>query len=575
MQVTTGAQLIVKTLEAEGVRHVFGNPGTYEIELLDSLVGHPSITYLLSLHEQATVSMADGYARVTGRPAFVNLHGVVGTTNGLGALFTAAKDRTPLVVTAGVHDTRHLFRDGYGELPGLVPSVRPYTKHAVQVPRLDRIPEELVRAFKVAATSPSGPTFLAIPRDFFTETAAVPIPDPAGFRLPTRVPPNPDDVDRAADLLLAAERAVLVAGGDVHGDGGSPLLAELAELLALPIFSEHFPAFLGVATTHPHYLGLYAPGHPEVAGAGAVLGVGCRMFVEPEPPRGAMVPEGAAVVHVHRDPWEVARVWPTTVGLVADARSALAALLTAARRRMTASQAAAIARRRPARAAARAAWDAGRRALRAEDSSATPIKPWRVASELSRVLPADGLVVNQAVTMGNYILNLVDFSRPGAHAMTASTYMGWATGAAIGMKLGAPARPVVCCVGDGGLVYGAQALWTAAHDRVPVVFLVLDNQRYGAIRSFLHDRGGEARRAARYPGAELLDPPLDLVRLAEGLGVEAVRIERPEEIRPALERALGGSRAIVLDVLIDPDELGAHRVKAPAAAKAAGTAKGD
>jgi benzoylformate decarboxylase len=559
VETMTGGRAIVRTLEAEGVRYIFGNPGTFEIELLDALVGRPSIEYLLGLHEQAVVSIADGYARVTGRPAFVNLHAMVGTANGIGPLFVASKDRTPLVVASGVHGTRHLFRDGQGEALDVVGSVRQFTKHSVLVPRADRIPEEIVRAFKIAATSPTGPTFLAIPRDFFTAEVAGSIPDPAGFRMPARVPPDLDDVERAAGLLLDAERPILVAGGEVYGDGASALLVELAELLALPVFSEHFPVFLALPSTHPHYLGLYAPGHPVATQATLVLGVGCRMFVEPDYPKGAMLPPGAAVIHVHRDPWEVARVYPTTIGMVADSRSALAALLEAVRRHMSPGAAEAVRRRRGAIAEARAAREAQRRVQREATPDAAPIKPWRVVAELSDLLDPGALVVNQAVTMGNYVFNLCDFQEAGGHAMTASTYMGWATGATIGMKLGQPGRTVVGCMGDGGFVYGAQALWTAARYRVPAVFLVFDNQRYMAIKSFLYDRGGEARRAGVYPATELLDPPVDLVRVAEGFGVEARRVVRPDEIRPALERALGSSGPVVLDVVIDPEELGAHR----------------
>jgi benzoylformate decarboxylase len=557
----TGAQAIVRTLAAHGVTHVFGNPGTFEVELLEALLESAGSEYVLTLHEQATVSIADGYARIAGRPAFVNIHAMVGTANGVGALFTAHKDRTPMVVTAGMHNTRHLFRDAQGEAFDLVGVVRQFTRHSVMVPRADRLPEELTRAFKVAATPPGGPTFLGIPRDFFGAEIEASIPDPARHRVPARVAPDPKDIDRAATLLLAAERPILVAGGDVWSEGGAELLVELSELLALPAFSEHFPGFLGFPTTHPHYLGLYAPAHPLAASATALLGVACRMFVEPDYPKGAMVPPAASVVHIHRDPWEIGRVWPTDVGIVADSRSALRLLLAEARVQLTAGHAEAIRRRREEIARARETLAAQARAETAEAADATPIKPWRVVTEMARVLPEGALIVNQAVTMGNYVLRLFPFARAGGHAMTSSTYMGWATGAAIGMQMADPSRPVVCYVGDGGLVYGAQALWTAARYRVPVIFVIVNNRTYMAIKSTMYDRGGAARRTATYPGTDLADPNVDLTKLAESLGVAGVRVDRPGEIAPALERALGSGRPVVLDIAIDPEELGAHRPK--------------
>lgn len=561
METLTGAQAIVRTLTAHGVRYLFGNPGTFEVELLESLLPESGIEYVLSLHEQATISIADGYARIAKRPAFVNVHAMVGTANGIGALFTAHKDRTPLVVTAGMHNTRHLFRDAQGEALDLLGVVRQFTRHSVMVPRPERLPEELARAFKIAATPPRGPTFLGIPRDFFGADVDVTIPNPAGFRFSQRVTPDPAEIERAADLLLRAERPVLVAGGDVWGEGGAELLVELSELLALPTFSEHFPAFLGFPTTHPHYLGLYAPAHPVASGATVVLGVGCRMFVEPDYPKTAMVPVGASVIHVHGDPWEVGRIYPTEVGIVADSQSALRLLLAEARAHLGPGHAAAITRRRDQIARARAALEASAQREREEDADATPIKPWRVVTEMARVLPDDALIVNQAVTMGNYALRLFPFRRAGAHAMTSSTYMGWATGAAIGMKMADPSRPVICYVGDGGLVYGAQALWTAARYRVPVVFVVVNNRAYMAIKSTMHDRNGAARRTGRYPGTGLVDPAVDIAKLAESFGVGAETIARPDAIAPALSRALAAAGPTVLDLVIDPEELGAHRPK--------------
>jgi benzoylformate decarboxylase len=176
------------------------------------------------------------------------------------------------------------------------------------------------------------------------------------------------------------------------------------------------------------------------------------------------------------------------------------------------------------------------------------------------------MIVNQAVTMGNYILGLGEL-RAGGHAMTSSTYMGWAAGAPLGMKLAAPKRAVLSCLGDGGLIFGAQALWTAARYGIPVVYCVFDNSAYMAIKSSLVDRDGAARRAGAFPGSELHGPSVDLVKLAESFGVAARRVDRAGDVRGALEWALGAGGPVVLDFVIDRAELGAHRA-APAAEKA-------
>jgi len=565
----TGAEALVRTVEAEEAQYVFGNPGTIEIDILDALSASTRVQYVLGLHEEAAVAMADGYARASGRPAFLNLHAMVGTANGLGALFSAAKDRIPLVVSAGCHDTRHLFRDAQGEALDLVGVVRQFMKHCLVVPHPARIPEETVRAFKIAGTLPQGPTYFAIPKDFLAASVDVEIPNPAAFRLPARVAAGPEEIDRAADLLLRAERPIAVAGGQVFRHGASDLLVELADLLALPLFAEPFGVYLSVPSTHPQYLGLYAPGHPTVAGATLVLGVGTRMFAEPDVPKGPMVPRDASVIHIHEDPWEIGRVYPTAVPIVADSRSALAALLSAVRSRMTTAQAKSLAARRAEIAEARTAMMAEREEDLRHEWDAVPIKPWRLVAELSRVLDETALVVNQAVTMGNYILRFCDFPRPGAFTMNSSTYMGWGIGAAVGMKLAEPKRTVISCVGDGVMTYAPQGLWSAAKYGIPVVFVVFNNRTYMAIKSGLHDRGRNAARTGVYTGTEILDPPVDIRGLAESFGVEAVQVVQPADIRPALERALGAGRPMVLDVLIDPAELGGHRAKVRAGARRA------
>ncbi|HYM70520.1 MAG TPA: thiamine pyrophosphate-binding protein [bacterium] len=562
----TGAEALIKAVEAEGVRHVFGNPGTIEIDILDAIGQTPSLTYVLGLHEEAAMAMADGYARATGRPSFANLHAMVGTANGMGALLTAAKDRTPIVVSAGCHDTRHLFRDAQGEALDLIGTVRQFTKHSLVVPNPSRIAEETTRAFKIAGALPTGPTYMAIPKDFLRAPVEVEVPDPSGFRVARRIPADPDEIDRAADLLLRAERPILVAGGQVVAHGAADLLAELAELLALPVFAEPFGTYLSIASTHPCYLGLYAPGHPMVAEASLVVGVGSRMFIEPDYPRVPMVPRGADVVHIHEDPWEVARVYPTAVPIIADSLSALRALLEAVRARMSTGHARRIAARREVVARAAEALRQARDAELDQDRDAVPIKPWRVVAELSQVCDENALIVNQAVTMGNYILRGYEFRRPGTFAMNSSTYMGWGIGAAIGWKLGDPSRTVVSCVGDGVVVYGAQGLWSAARYRIPVVFVVFNNGTYMAIKSALHDHTRYAAKTGTYVGTEIGDPAVDLAGLARSMGVEAVEVARPAEIRPALERALGAGRPVMLNVIIDPSEMGAHRPKARTAA---------
>ncbi len=556
-----GAEALVRTLEAAGVKYLFGLSGTSVIEVLDALVGHPKVQYVTGTHEGPVVAMADGYARASGEVGVVNVHMFPGTANALGGMYNAYRDRIPVVVMCGEQDTRYSGRDGHTETPDMVGLTRQFTKWSWAVPGADRLPEALVRALKTAAAPPRGPVYLAIPKNVLREPVRASLPDPAAYHVAGRTDADPAEVERAAELLLKAERPMIVAGSGVVPAGAVSALVELAEILGAAVVSEPYHAFMGFPTAHPLYFHDFMGVRPRSrpygeAACDLVFAVESRVFMEQFYPTEPAIPPGTTLVHMHSDPWEISKIYPAACGIVADPRLGLHALLEAVRRRMTPERKRTCEARREAVAAARTAWAQAEAARASRDWDATPIKHWRLVKEMQAVLRDEMIVVNEATTAKTYVTGLFPIPRPEDYFEHSSAFLGWGIGAACGVALARPGRRVAVCLGDGCFQFGAQGLWSVAHYRLPLLMIVFNNRGYISTKSRLHNLEGEAARHRTYLGSDILDPPVDFVHLGLSVGIPGRRVERPEDLRPALEWAAAQSGAAIVDVVLDPKEAG-------------------
>ncbi len=329
----TGGQAVVQVLLAHGVKYVFGIPGSSVQDIVDALVDHPQIEFILALHEGSLVSMADGYTRASGRPAFVLVHMLPGTSNLVGGLYNAWRDGSPVVVASGQQDTRLLGRGSFTDTSDMVEVVRQFTKQAWEVPRADRMAEAVDRALRLAMTPPRGPVYLSLPKDLLREESEVSLPDahppPASFA------PDPESIERAAATLLAAERPLIVCGSGVFTARAVDDLAEVAEHLAAPVVSEPWNAFLSFPTTHPLYFGRFDGESSLYRRADVLLGVGARLFMEADFAHGLTLPAGVRLIQIHEDAAELGKTHPVDIPLLGDAGSGLRALLAALRGRIT------------------------------------------------------------------------------------------------------------------------------------------------------------------------------------------------------------------------------------------------
>ncbi|MFI9759392.1 thiamine pyrophosphate-binding protein [Streptomyces sp. NPDC051963] len=515
------ALALLDILRGEGVDRIFGNPGTTELPFLAALSetdGAPE--YVLGVHEGAVVSMADGYARATGRPAFVSLHIAAGLANGLIGLLNARRSRTPLVVMAGQQDRRHLQQDPMlsGDLIGLA---TPAVKATYDVQHAHDLPLALRRAFAQAVRPPAGPVFLSVPVDLLAEDTEVEVP------ARTPVPPQGPAVglERAALLLGGATRPAIVAGDGVGRENALDALVRVAETVGATVHHQPMADFLDFPTTHPLYAGALPPRHDVIRATldayDVVLIAGAHAFTPHPYSPGPALPSALTVVHLDPDPDEIGRNFPADAGLVGALGPSLHRLAELLRERVPAH----TAKGRILRAGERhtAERDRTESAARAAYSEA-PLAPWAAAHAVARGLPPDAAVVEEAITVGLLVRRLVRLDRPGSYTHTVGGGLGWGIGAAVGRALAEPDRPVVAVLGDGSALFGLQSLWSAARQQTPVLFVVMNNGAYRTVQDTYEAMGGKGV----CPGTEL--GQLDFVRAADFFGVEAVRARSADHV---------------------------------------------
>ncbi|MFE4912924.1 thiamine pyrophosphate-binding protein [Streptomyces sp. NPDC056652] len=535
---------LLHIMRDEKVDTVFGNPGTSELPFTDALATASDIDFVLGVHEGPVVAMADGYARATGRPAFVSLHIAAGLANGLVGLLNASRSRTPLVVTAGQQHRGHLVSDPLlsGDLVGIA---RPAVKHAFDVQHAHDLPVLLRRAFALARRPPAGPVFLSIPMDLLDEDTDIPVP--------TRSTVAPlgaaTELDAAAALLAGADRPAIVAGDGVGRDGAMAELVAVAEASGATVYHQPMHDRVDFPMTHPLYAGMLAPTNEAIrtalAGHDLVFIVGTHAFMAHHYTPGPAIPDGTTVIQLDTDPAELGRNFPVALGL----HGGLAVTLGELGRRLAGRVPAAA-----SRLAAGARASAGRRAeidavARAGYGSA-PLDPLAAVHAVTAGLPEDAVVVEEAITSGVQLRRLLALDRPGSLVHTVGGGLGWGLGAAIGHQLGQPDRPVVAVLGDGCTMFGLQGLWTAARHRVPATFVVMNNGEYRTLKDTLDGRQSRSTRSGHYVGLDLAAPGLDFTKAAEFFGVESVRVRDTDQLADAVAKAAVATGPTLIDVPI-------------------------
>jgi benzoylformate decarboxylase len=549
----TASQAYLDVAAAHGIDYVFGLPGTSGQEFIGTIADQEKVRFILALHETGVVSMADGYARVTGRPSLAQVSTLPGTANAVGALYDAYRDRSPVVVTSTQVDTRIAGRDSHTEGRDMVELTRQFTKWSYEVHRADRIPEMLNRAFKVASTPPKGPVYLSLPSNLLGEPVPVKNPDAERFHIVPRIAADPEAIKDAAHMLARAQRPLIVAGSGVATAGAIEDLIKLAELVSAPVVMEPRYSFLSFPTTHPYSFQiperevkfkLPVWGEPDL-----IFAIGCRLIREYRYLTEPAINPNTRCVHIEEDPWEIGKVFAVDLGIIADARSALRSLNEILP--MVIAETSTNARAERLECLKRAKEEASELQRRVQIGwDDIPISAARLARTMDKLFEPNTLIVNESPTSKDILLANFRFTAERSYFSNSSAgYLGWGLGAAVGATLGSPNRRVVACLGDGSCMFGIQGLWTLAKYRVPLLVIVFNNRAYMAVKNQF--RGADERiKIAAELGAELVGPDLNFARLAESFGIFGQRVEEPQAIESALKRAIEHSGPALVDVVI-------------------------
>jgi benzoylformate decarboxylase len=548
----SGKRAFLDLLKQEGVEIVFGNPGTTELPLMDAFAVENDIRYVLGLQEAALMAMADGYAQASGKLAVLNLHVAPGLGNAMGMLYDAQKAGSPILVTTGQQDMDYVVTEPilWADLPTLA---RPFVKWAAEVHRVADLPRLVHRAAKTALAPPTGPVFLSLPGDILKDEGDLDLMTPT--RIAPRLRGDAAAIAAAAEVLAQAKHPVIIAGDAVAQSRAHAELVELAELLGAPVYAEFVPSTASFPASHPLFRGATARTQAAVRQAldahDVLFSAGGDLFTWSLPSKIEPMPPGMRLVHLDTDPWELGKNFPAEVAILGDPKATLPELTAATRERMTSAA------RGAARDRLKTASDvtlAEREALKAKARSLaahTPVQPLALLNAIGDMLPRDAVVIEETLSSAPGIRSLIRSDDPQSYFGLRGGGIGWGLPAAIGAKLALPQRPVVALIGDGSAMYTIQALWTAAHYRIPVIFVILNNTSYRILKQRLHALRGHAEQVDAYVGMELVDPAIDFVGLARSLGVAAERAKTVHEATDLVAQGLKSNESLLIDVALD------------------------
>ena len=549
----TGAMFIARCLKQEGVTKVFGQCGHTNYALIDAC--HKlGIEYVSFRHEQQAAHAADAYFRVSHRLAVVNVHLSPGMTNAITGVITAAADSTPMLVITGNTPSYHHAREPHQGIRFHADAsqsdiYRPFSKRVWRVDDAKYLTDVMPRALNVAQTGRPGVVLLDIPMDVFSQqTKAEPV---TVARRPNyeRAAGSPSGVAAAADLLARASAPLIFAGNGATLADASPELRHVAELLGAPVATTLMAK--GVfPEDHALSLGMTGIWGTRVANelaraADVILAIGTG-FGEADcsswNPNYTFAIPPSKLIQIDIDPQEVGKIYPVEVGIVGDAKATLRDLAGALRARKptpSATHASAVAK-------GKEEWQ--RELAREQRNAGKPIHPARLLNEISRVAPADTIFVTDVGWNKNGAGQQLVARAPRSFLSSGGmATMGFAPAAAIGAKIAAPEKPVVCLVGDGGLLSVIGALSTAVELGIPVVWIVFNNFCFSTIRTVgtTYFNNAYATEFTTPDGAPY-NP--DFVQLARAFGIEAALVEEPDDLPDALTRAMGSGIPYLLDV---------------------------
>lgn len=543
LKTTTGARALVDALLREGVDHVFGIPGTQNLAVIDALRDTPQIRFILTRHEQGAAFMAYGFARASRRPSVVTATEGPGVTNLVTAIGAAYRGFVPVISVCGVQESSMRERDATQDMDQ-VPFLRPITKWAYSIPNVKKVQESVRKAFRVALTEPQGPAHIEASSEILLEqTAPEPIA-PEAYRNMVLPACDGTQLDRAFELLSRAERPVFVVGRGVLNEAATAAMAALADRTGIPVAAlqyspDAFPSNHALALG-PLGRNAFGSANRTVPKADVIVAIGAHFDVFSTMYKYGIFSEQAKIVHHSTAPGQIGIVFPVALGVTGSTSSFIAGLSERAAKAKLQKPWVDVAK-------VRAEWEAELQGAVRPD--AEPIQAQFVARMIRKVLPRDGLLVVDAGNGGKHVRSYFKSYEPG-------TFMGiddWGSVGgslpmALGAKLARPDRPVLCASGDMGAMCNIGELETAVREKIPVVYVVFNDQGLGNERAFQQEHYG-----GRFYAVDYRNP--DFGALARVFGAFGEQVRKPGDLESALERAFASGKPAVIDVMIDQKTL--------------------
>ncbi|TCK59914.1 thiamine pyrophosphate-binding protein [Seleniivibrio woodruffii] len=546
----TGNRKLLEQLIADGIEYIFGNPGTVEQGFLNELKNYPQLKYILTLQESIAVMAADGYARSTKKPTVVQLHSSPGIGNAVGAVYQAYRGHSPLVIIAGDAGVKYMNMDAQmaADLTGIM---KPVTKYSTMVLHKDSVLRTLRRAVKIASTPPMGPVYVCLPADILDEINTEQV-----FPSASVIKTAPADDGVCAEIaasLVCAETPVFFIGDGVAYCGAEEAVKELAELIGAEVYGADCGE-LNMDNTSPCWKGM--TGHmfgfaslPVTMKADAALILGTYMLPEVFPETGEIFNASAKVMHIDLNDYEIAKNHRVDTAVSADIGLTLKKVTALIKENASEAD----------RKRFRSRFETLANTVKSPDfpelEKDAPLKMHEFAKVLKEKIPADTVIFDEALTSSPELTAFIVPKDRGTYFQTRGGSLGVGFPGAIGIKTANPEKTVIGFSGDGGCLYTIQALWTAAHHGIGAKFVVCNNMSYKLLKLNISQYWREqAMENEIFPECFSIDSPaVDFVSIARGFGVDALRVERREDIAGAIDAMLSTDKPFLIDLSVDTD----------------------
>jgi benzoylformate decarboxylase len=519
--VSTVREVTYGVLRDLGMTRIFGNPGSSELPFLKDM---PSgFQYFLALHERVAAGMGLGHALATNEAAFVNLHSIASAGNGLSALIDAHYLHAPLVVTTGQQDRRQLLAEPF-LVSRAVEVVKAYVKWAYEPLRSEDVPAAIARGYYLAMQPPRGPVFISVPMDDWNK----PCEPVTARKVSQSVSPDVAALDEVVRALDSSRKLALVAGSQIEEDGGWSDVIALAERLNADVYSEPIASRWAFPRSHRLFRGGLLPAEKpladQLAGYDTVVVLGAPVFLYYAFVPGDPIQPGTHLFQITNSPQDAAAALAGTsiVGNIAVAARYICG------------------RVQPKPGVASPC--SGHSSPPPEPKTELPMTTAYLFNVLGKLLPPGAIISEECPSSKGDLDRYIRLDEPGSFYSVRSGILGFGAPAAVGLQIARSDRRVVCPIGDGSLQYSVQALWSAVQYNAPVVFIVICNGNYSALKGFREF----TKVGNNVPGIDI--PGIDAVKIAQGYGMNAREVDRPEDLEPALSDAFAAQAPCLISV---------------------------